>query len=687
MFISNNLSTFIFSADNSLVLKKLLFLLFIIALCPFSGYCQDIPHYEKIVKTTNDKSLKLAALDSLLLRTFSTNPESFIKYSLDYINLAQEMDSIEWAAKKAMNLQYPLTNYANDPLNAITIINSVLARKYKIKDSSLLGGLYIKRGKANTKVDFKKAIEDYNLALENFSAKDSLYIADAYLFRGQAYSQLGKFVLAGEDYTKAYTIYEAKKEYNYMVFAQEGIINMFSMNGFYEKAKKEREALIEKMKALGLNSFLPNEYYNQALDYKKMGERDLEYKSLLLAEKLFVKNESEESIFIGIHSRLIEYYCEHNQIIEAKKHLDLIENLDFDLSGNPSAELNYMGGKAKYLQSTGKQDEALALTKEKLAIAKKLGLEDEIMSSYSFLSEIYYDIGDFKKSVEYNQASTAIKDSIYNRSTANALAYYQTLYETEKKEKELVEKTSNITLLEKDNESFKKAMLFGGIAILLGFGLILLYRNQRHLKSNKILQEKFSQELLVSQEGERKRISKDLHDGVGQQLLVIKNKLMASGDEDTKKMVDHTIEEVRTISRDLHPFQLQELGITKAIEYTINLIDENTTLFISAEIDNIDNIFSKEDEVNIYRIIQESLSNILKHANAEAGKVSVKKFTNNILISIRDNGVGFDFSEKYQDVKSLGLKTLLERTKFLKGQMKVTSKKDTGTVLEFQFPL
>ena len=662
-------------------------MLLIIALYSFSGYGQDVSHFEKIVNTTNDKSLKLAALDSLLLRTYSTNPGSFINYSFEYINLAQEIDSIEWAARKAMNLQYPLSNYANDPLNAITIINSVLARKYKIKDSLLLGGLYIKRGKAHTKVDLKKAIEDYNLALENFSSKDTLNIADTYLFRGQANSQLGKFVLAGEDFTKAYTLYEAKKEFDYMVFAQEGIINMFSMNGFYDKAKKERNTLIEKMKALNLHSFLPNEYYNQALDYKKMYERDLEYESLLLAEKLFDKNESDKSIFIGIHSRLIEYYCEHNQIIEAKKHLDLIENMDFELSGNPAAALNYLGGKAKYLQSIGKYEEALALANKKLDIAKSLGLEDEIMGSYLFLSELYYDVGDYKKSVEYNQASTSIKDSIYNRSTANALAYYQTLYETEKKERDLVEKTSNITLLEKDNESFKKAMLFGGIAILLGFGVILLYRNQRHLKSNKILQEKFSQELLVSQEGERRRISKDLHDGIGQQLLVIKNMLIASGDEDTKRMVDYTIEEIRTISRDLHPFQLQELGITKAIEHTINLIDENTTLFISAEIDNIDDIFSKEDEVNIYRIIQESLSNILKHAHAEAGKVSVKKLTNNILISIRDNGVGFDFAEKYQDVKSLGLKTLLERTKFLKGQMKVTSKKDTGTVLEFQFPL
>ncbi|MDC8002076.1 sensor histidine kinase [Aequorivita todarodis] len=669
------------------MLKKIVILIFIIAFSPASGYCQDIPHYEKKLAAAKNKTERLTALDSLLSRTFFTDSDAFIKYSIQYINLAQEMDSIEGAARKAMNLQYPLTNYANDPLNAITIINSVLARKYKIKDSLLLGGLYIKRGKANTKVDLKKAIEDYNMALENFSKNDSLNIADTYLFRGQAYSNLGRFVLAGEDFTQAYTIYENKKEYDYMVYAQQGIISMFSMNGFYEKAKLERNALIKKMKALGLNRFLSNEYYNQALDYKKMGERDLEYKSLLTAEKVFDKTQSDQSTFIGIHSRLIEYYCEHNQLIEAKKHLELIENLEYDLSGNPSAALNFLGGKAKYLQTTGNYDEALKLAQNKLDIAKNLGLEDEIMSSYSFLSELYFDMGDYKKSVENNQASNAIKDSIYNRSTANALAYYQTLYETEKKEKELVEKSSNISLLEKDNESFKKAMLFGGIAVLLSFGLILLFRNQRHLRSNKILQEKFSQELLISQEGERRRISKDLHDGIGQQLLVIKNKLMASGDDDTKKMVDHTIEEVRSISRDLHPFQLQELGITKAIEYTINMIDENTTLFISAEIDNIDNIFSKEDEVNIYRIIQESLSNILKHANAEAGKVSVKKFTNNILISIRDNGVGFDFAEKYQDVKSLGLKTLLERTKFLKGQMKVTSKKDTGTVLEFQFPL
>ncbi len=656
-------------------------------LSTFQVFCQEISHYEEIVKTTDDKTKQLAALDSILKRTFKSDPNAFITYSLQYIDLAKNLDSMEGAARKAMNLQYVLTNYKNDPRQAITIINSVLARKYKIKDSLLLGGLYIKRGSANTKVDLKKAIEDYDLALINFSSRDSLNIADAYLFRGRAYSQLGKFILAGEDLTAAFNIYETQKKYDFMVYAQQGIINMFSMNGFYEKAKNERDVLIEKMKNLELNSFLSNEYYNQALDYKKMKNLGLEYKFLLMAEKNFEVNASSTTTFIGIHSKLIEYYCGQNQLVEAKKHLDLLSSMEYDFAGDPSAEMNYLGAKSEYLRTIGKYEEALILLEKKLDLARNLGIEDEIMITYSSLSEVYYDLGDYKKSIINSRASTDLKDSIYNKSTANALAYYQTLYETEKKEKKLVEKTGDVNLLEKENEGFKKIMLFAGVSVILFFGLILLYRNQRHLKANKIIQEKFSQKLLIFQEEERRRISKDLHDGVGQQLLVIKNKLMANGDKDTRQMVDQTIEEVRSISRDLHPFQLQELGITKAIEHTITQIDENTKLFISAEIDNIDNIFSKEDEINIYRIVQESLSNILKHAQAEAGKVSVKKLSDNIMISIRDNGVGFDFGEKYQDVKSLGLKTLLERTKFLKGQMKVTSKKETGTVLEFQFPI
>lgn len=644
-------------------------------------------HYEKIVNCTEDNGQKLVALDSLLIRTFSSDPKIFIYYSIQYIELAEELDSIEDAARKAMNLQRPLTNYGGDPMKAATIIDGVLARKDRINDSLLLGGLYLKRGRAMAKINLEKAIEDYTTALDNFRINDTLNKADAYLFRGQAYSSMGKFVKASENFTQAYTLYEEKKEYAYMVYSQQGIINMFSMNGFYEKAKKERDLLINKMELLNLDSYLAGEYYNQAIDYRKIGEQQLEYQSLLKAEKLYNKTPSNISTFLGIHSMLIVHYCENEQIGEAKKHLDSLEALNYNFSGDIASEINYLTGKAEYLKTIGKLEEALSLAKRKLQLAMQLGIEDEIMATHNLLSEIYLLAGEPYKSIESSRAASEIKDTIYNKSNTNALLYYQTLYETEKREKELVKKNASISLLEKDNDSFKKAIIFGGIAILLFFGLILLYRNQLHLKENKMLQEKFSQELLVFQEQERRRISKDLHDGIGQQLLVIKNRLMLAGDDDTKKMVNHTIEEVRSISRDLYPFQLQEMGITKAIEYTIDQIDENTTLFISAELDNIDNLFSKEDEVNIYRIIQEGLSNILKHAQAGASKISIKRFEKNVTISIKDNGSGFDFSEKYKNTKSLGLKTLLERTKVLKGQMKVTTTKDSGTVLEFEFPL
>ncbi len=669
------------------MMKKCMFVLLFSMLVSFVGLGQDISQYKKIAETTNSRTIKLAALDSILSRTFNLDNKAFIDYSIEYIELAKEMDSIESAAKKAMNLQHPLTNFGNDPIKAAAIINGVLARKYKIKDSFLLGGLYLKRGGANIRLNLKDAIDDYTLAIDNFSAKDSMYVADAYLFRGQANSNLGKFIDAGEDFKKAQDYFENLKDYEYMLYARQGIINIYSMNGFYDEAKKERDALIEKMKNLDLEGELSSEYYNQALDYKKTGKFDLEYKSLLLAEESLTDNALNKVIFFSIHSRLVEYYCNINALEKAEKHLMILEENKEGVSGDRLANLSYFGAKANYLMSVGDYENALRHASEKLQKSRALGHEDEIISSHLLLSDIYFKAGDFKNSVIHKNIYTTLKDSLYNRSNANSFAYYQTLYETEKKERELVEKNSNITLLENESQDLKKVIIFTGVACLLAFGLIILYRNQRHLKTNKILHERYSQELLASQEEERKRISKDLHDGLGQQLLLIKNKLIVSGDEVTKKMVDATIDEVRSISRDLHPFQLQELGITKAIEYTINLIDENTTLFISAEIDNIDNLFSPEEEVNIYRIVQESLSNILKHAKAEAGRVSVKRMANNILISIKDNGVGFDFSEKYQDRKSLGLKTLLERTKFLKGQMKVSSKKETGTILEFQFPV
>jgi len=667
------------------VYKPLLVLIFLLAF-PYIGISQDIEHYRFISDTTHNSLLKLEALDSVISKSRKKDDDTFIVFSIQYIQLAKKLDSIDLAAKKAMNLQYILTNNKNDPRKAVTIIDEVLAHKYKIKDSFLLGGLYLKRGGANFNLNQEKAITDYTKALNNFGIKDSIYKADAFLFRGQVYSNLGKFVPAGKDFKKAYSYFENLKDYDYMQFSQQGNITMYSMNGFFEKAKEERSILINKLIELNLTEHLSISYFNQSVDYKKVGNKKLQLQYLLKADSILkLPNIKENKInYITIHSKLSEFYCSDFEIEKAEKELLLLDEKFKETKEDIFASTYYYGAKAVYYQTIEDYYTALNYANKKIENSKKLRHKEDEMESHLLLSNIYFNLKDYKNSLKHKDEYLKIKDAIYNQSSSNSLAYYQTLYETEKKQKELIEKNSSIQLLEKNNVFFKRLSLTTGIAFILLFGIILLYRNQRNLKGKKLLQEKYSQDLLQSQENERIRISKDLHDGIGQKLLILKNKLDKL---DNKNLVNETIEEVRSISRDLYPFQLQELGITKAIEHTITQIDENTTLFISAEIENIDNIFKKEQEVNIYRIVQESLSNIIKHAKAEASKVSIIKLADKIIISIKDNGVGFDFNDKYKETNSLGLKTLLERTKFLSGQMKIHSKKGDGTLIEFTFPV
>ena len=140
----------------------LIFILYFLNI--LSVNAQDITYYKSIIDTTQNITLKLTSLDSILSKSFRKDNDLFIESSLQYIEIAKEVDSIEKAAKKAMNLQYILTNLKNDPRKAVTVIDGVLAYKYKIKDSFLLGGLHLKRGGANFRLDLKKAIIDYTNA-------------------------------------------------------------------------------------------------------------------------------------------------------------------------------------------------------------------------------------------------------------------------------------------------------------------------------------------------------------------------------------------------------------------------------------------------------------------------------------------------------------------------------------------
>ncbi len=251
---------------------------------------------------------------------------------------------------------------------------------------------------------------------------------------------------------------------------------------------------------------------------------------------------------------------------------------------------------------------------------------------------------------------------------------------------------------------FWRTWWFLGLSALGVVGLAVLvyeYRVMR-LKKARAAQEAFSRQLIESQERERKRIAAELHDSLGQSLAIIKNRaaLSLSQPEDHERAIEqldeistaavYAIDEVREIAYNLRPYQLDRLGLTRALEAMLKkTADSNNIKFLLA-IDEIDGVFEKESEINLYRIVQESVGNILKHADATEARVSIKKGEREVLITIQDNGKGFqtDASPLREAGRGgFGLFGIAERVRMMGGRHVITSSPGAGTTVTVRFDL
>jgi signal transduction histidine kinase/ligand-binding sensor domain-containing protein len=208
-------------------------------------------------------------------------------------------------------------------------------------------------------------------------------------------------------------------------------------------------------------------------------------------------------------------------------------------------------------------------------------------------------------------------------------------------------------------------------------------------------QQAFSRQLIESQERERQRIAAELHDSLGQNLLVVKNRALLGAasqqNEDARKQfneigatVAQTLEEVRSISYNLRPHHLDQLGLTTTIRAMIERVAESTGIGVSGELDDIDGVFPPADEITIYRIIQESLNNVVKHSKAGEAHVAVHCHEHLVAITIRDNGQGFASrasNAAADDRGGFGLKGLAERVHMLGGTHTIESAPGHGTTV------
>src|SRR5690554_7797426 len=171
--------------------------------------------------------------------------------------------------------------------------------------------------------------------------------AQTHFLRARAQSDCGKFAEAYDDYTIAHSLYKSLRDYESMIYAQQGISNMFSINGFYQKAKEERERLIKTIQDLNLDYPLANEDFRQAEDYRRMGKHKLEDETLLTAEDLAAKDSSNKQTYINIHVDLVSYYSKNNQLDDATQQLYLSKAIDYDFDNDLRADINLLEGRIR----------------------------------------------------------------------------------------------------------------------------------------------------------------------------------------------------------------------------------------------------------------------------------------------------------------------------------------------------
>jgi two-component system NarL family sensor kinase len=340
-----------------------------------------------------------------------------------------------------------------------------------------------------------------------------------------------------------------------------------------------------------------------------------------------------------------------------------------------------------------------------LASSVEENYQVNIVEAYQSLYEYYKVTGDDKLALKYHEKWMNEQDSLTKRSNFDRLSELTTKFETEKKEQQinLLSKENTIQKLSISKQQTTIGITVGILIAALLFGGLLYNRNkhkQKILAQQQMLrqQETMTQAIIDAEEKERKRIASDLHDGVGQMFSAVKMNLNGLIDrisfnreedrflaEKTLALVDESCKEVRVISHQMMPNMLLRSGIASDVKSFIEKIDSER-LKVNVEATGFKNKLESNVEIVLYRVIQETVNNVIKHAQATALDIILTREDSGITAVVADNGIGFNTDLK-DDFAGIGLKNIVARIEYLKGTVEYKSAPNKGTSVNIWVPI
>lgn len=217
-----------------------------------------------------------------------------------------------------------------------------------------------------------------------------------------------------------------------------------------------------------------------------------------------------------------------------------------------------------------------------------------------------------------------------------------------------------------------------------------LDESQRTVELRTLELQKLSAQLLQIQDQERRRLARELHDDLGQQLIGLKMMLSEAGNENVHKHVDTAISTVRNLSYLLHPPLLDETGLRSALHWYVEGLEKRSNIEIALVI--TPPIFPRlaaDIETTIFRVVQESLTNVYRHADSERARVEVDKRAESVIVRVRDFGKGFPqekLGRLHSPTLGVGIGGMRERVRQFGGELTV-SRAEPGTLVEARIPI
>jgi two-component system, NarL family, sensor kinase len=591
--------------------------------------------------------------------------------------------------------------------------NPDLALKYGNEALTLAEKLNFKQGlaAANNRVGivydvtgkYDKALEHYKTALHySFLINNQKSIASVLNNIGLIYWNLGDYNRALESYFKSLKVFEEIKN-------EKGIANTLNNIGLvYWDNKQLDDALRFQEQALEARKKNNDDYgigaslTNIALIYhdKKEYQKALEYFQLSITQK--EKNKDEYGLGIA-YKGIAASYESFGNTQEALKWFEKALGKKQEVNDKYGIGSSHLDMSGIYMRAK-KYDIALQHLEEAKRIGEEMKSFKLLYKVYEGMANCYNKKGNYKLAYEYHKKHSIAYDSMFNEQKSKQISELQTLYETEKKEQEIV-------LLNHENEikdlELKKKNLqlgwfgFGSLTVLLILGI--LYQRYR-IRQQKLLQEEREKQqqvrlkaIIETQEQERSRISKDLHDGIGQLLAAAKINLSAVEEElvsvpsfekdkfeHSGRILNEAISEVSSISQQMMPRVLREEGIISGIDNLLCKTLGKTHVNYQFQHFGFNGRLPENIEVGLYRIVQELVGNVIKHSKANEVSVQLSKAKNHLVLTVEDNGVGVptDLGKR-----GMGLDNIASRAEAMHGNFHFESKPGNGTISTVRIPV